>query len=196
MTCKTRHGFTIFEFLIVSFILGATLAIFAQGFMALNKDYKVLASYLSSYLKGREVMDIVSKDCRVAIRVMDNYAGYSTTNNCLVLKVPSVDASGNIIDINKKFDYIIYRINNKDLWKTVIPGIGSSRTAYNNALKRSIESLYFAYNETGLSSVANKTSIAHLTIWVSIAETILQKTYRVNPGTTVKLMNYEWEFVR
>ena len=115
-------------------------------------------SYLGSYLKGREMIDHVSKDCRMGIRIMDTYEGYTTTNNTLVLKVPSVDASGNIIDVNNEFDYIIYRIQNQDLWKIVFPGSSSSRLAYNDVLKKSIESLYMACDGVPLSDISHKFS--------------------------------------
>ena len=193
---KNRKAFTLTEFLVVVAIFMLVIGIATEAFLSLNKDYKVLMSYLSSYLKGRESIDIISRDCRMAIRIMDYYTGYVTTNSCLVLKVPSIDMSGNIIDVNHKFDYIIYRINNGDLWKTVMPGPNSARLAYDNVLKKSVESIYIARDGIGLSSITHKSSITHLTIWVSIVQTILGKDYRVNPGTTMKLMNYEWEHVR
>lgn len=193
---KKNGGFTLTEFLVVALINIIAIVIAIQVFTALNKDYKVLMTYLGSYLKGREVIDIISKDCRIAVRVLDSHAGYTTTTSSLVLKVPSIDSSRNIIDVNHEFDYIIYRIDDGDLWKTVIPGSNSSRSTYDNVLKKSIESLYMARDGVPLSDIAHKTTITHLTIWVSIVETILGREYRINPGTTVKLMNYEWEFVR
>ncbi len=196
MIRRKKRGFTLTEFLVVTFIELIAVAIAVQAFVALNQDYKVLMSYLGSYLKGREAIDLISKDCRIAIRVMDAYSGYTTADNCIVLKVPSIDASGNIIDVNHRFDYIVYRLQGGDLWKTVIPGSGSSRAAYNDVFKKSIESLALAHDGTSFSAIAHKSTITHLTLWVSIVETILGKAYRVIPGTTVKLMNYEWEFVR
>lgn len=184
------------ELLIVTLINLAVIAVIVQVTVSLNQDYKVLMSYLSSYIKGREMIDIISKDCRMAIRVLDSYGGYATTTSSIVLKVPSIDFSGNIIDVNSEFDYIIYRINNQDLWKTVIPGSASSRPEYDGALKKSIESLHIEYSGSPLSGIAHKSSITRLTLWVSVAEIILGKVHRINPGTTVKLMNYEWEFVR
>jgi len=196
MIKNKQSAFTLIEFLVAVFICIIAIFMALQLSMTLNKDYRVLVSYLGSYLKGREMIDRISKDCRIAIRIMDNYSGYVTTSNCLVLKLPSIDATGNIVDVNNEFDYVIYRIQNQDLWKTVIPGSNSSRPAYNDVLKKSIESLYMAYDGVALSNVPNKSACTHITIWVSIAETILGKQYRVNPGTTVKLMNYEWEFIR
>ena len=51
-------------------------------------------------------------------------------------------------------------------------------------------------NGTPLYGISHKSSITRITMWVSIVETFMGKDYRINPGTTVKLMNYEWEFVR
>lgn len=196
MIRNKKKAFSLVEFLFVIAIFMVAAAISTQIFLSINKDFKVLISYLGSYLKGREAIDLISKDCRIAIRVMDDYAGHTTTDSCLVLKVPSIDASRDIVDVNNEFDHIIYRIYDGDLWKTVMPGSNSSRLAYNGVLKKSMESLYVTRDGTPLSGIEHKSSITRLTLRVSVAETILGKEYRVTPGTTAKLMNYEWEFVR
>ena len=184
------------EFMVVVLIEIMAILISIQIVMSLNKDYRILASYLGSSLKGREAIDAIAKDCRMAARVMDYQDGYVTTDNCLILKVPSIDASRNIIDVNEEFDYIIYRMNMGDLWKTVMPGPNSSRASSDSIFKRSVESLYIESNGVSLSGIVHKSSITHITIWISVVETLLGKEYRVNPGTTVKLMNYEWEYIR
>lgn len=191
-----KTGFTLVELLIAAFLIVITIAVSFQAFISLNQNYGIITSYLSSYLKGREIIDEMAKDCRIAIRVMDSFSTYTTTDSCLVLKAPSVDANGNIIDINHNFDYIIYRIYNNDLWKIVIPGTTSSRTGRDNILKKSIESLYITSSGVPLSSISHKSSIPHVTIRISAVETFQGKDYRATPGTTVKLMNYEWGFVR
>ncbi len=193
---QNNKGFVLAEIVVSVLIVMLALGMSAQLFMLLNQDYKVMVSYLSSYVKGREIIDLISKDTRIAIRVMDSYGGYTTTDNCLVLKMPSITSSGDIININKDFDYIIYRLIGGNLWKIVLPGANSSRTAYNNIVKKNIESLSLTSDDIPFSSIPHKTSITHLTMQVSISETFMGRDYRVNPGTTIKLMNYEWEFVR
>jgi hypothetical protein len=196
MRRSAHKGVSLIEFLIVISIFIITIGIVFQIFTSLNKEYKVLVSYLSAYLKGRETIDRISKDCRIAIRVMDDHSGYTTTDNTLVLKVPSIDGSNNIIDVNNEFDYIIYRIQGGDLWKTVIPGGSSLREAFNGVLRRSMQSLYITSYGTPLSGIPHKSSVTALTLRVTFTETVLGTEYKVEPGTTVKLMNYEWRFVR
>lgn len=191
-----KNGYTLVEFVLVVAILLIAVTIAVSVYVNIDKSYKTIIGYLSSYLKGREVIDVMSKDCRVAVRVMDSYAGYTTTDDCLILKVPSIDSSGNIIDVNNDHDYIVYILNGGDLWKAVIPGSTSSRTAYNDVLKKSMESLYITFSGVPLSNIAHKSTITSLTFGVSVIETLSGKEYKVEPGTTVKLMNYEWEFVR
>lgn len=191
-----KSGTTLIEFLLVISIFVITVVMVFQVFAALNKEYKVLVSYLSSYLKGREAIDRISKDCRVATRVMDSFGAYTTTNDSLVLKLPSVDASRNIIDVNNEFDYVIYRIQAGDLWMIIIPGGLSAREAFNGILRKSMQSLSITSYGTPLVSIPYKSSITALTMQVVVAETILGTEYKVEPGTTVKLMNYEWRFVR
>jgi prepilin-type N-terminal cleavage/methylation domain-containing protein len=191
-----KKGYTLIEFVLVAAILLIAVTAAISLYLNMDKSYKTIIGYLGSYLKGREVIDIMSKDCRIAVRVMDNYAGYTTTDNCLILKVPSVDSSGNIIDVNNDFDHIVYMLNGGDLWKAVIPGSSSSRTAFNDVLKNSMETLYITSNGVPLSNIVHKSTITNLTFGVSVIETISGREYKIEPGTTVKLMNYEWEFVR
>lgn len=191
-----KKGFTISELLIAIIIVVITIIISFQAFISLRYDYGAITSYLASYLKGREVIDIMSKDCRIAIRVLDSFSSYTATDNSIVLKVPSIDNFGNIIDVDHEFDYIIYRLYQGDLWKIVIPGTASSRPPQNEVLKKSMESLFITSNGVALSQIPHKSSITNVTIRVSAIEEFQGKDYRVTPGTTVKLMNYEWEFVR
>ena len=196
MIRKKKNGISLTEFLVV-FAIFLTVSVGAiQAYMFLSKSFYIMRLYLTFYLKGRETIDFISKDCRVAIRVMDTYGAYTTTDDNLILKMPSIDSSGDIIDINNEFDYMVYRIAGNDLMKTVIPGSASSRPAYDGVFKENIQSLYITYDGTPLSSVTNKSSIKHLTLSASIGETVMGTNYQINPGTTIKLMNYEWEFVR
>ncbi len=191
-----KRGFSLSELLIALFIVVLTIILSVQIFMSLNYDYHIVTTYLSSYIKGRQAIDVISKDCRIAIRILDSFAGYTTATDCLVLKVPSIDGSHNIIDINNSFDHIIYRLHNGDLWKIVIPGMGSARTAQNKIFEKSAESFTVSSDGALLSNIPHKSSITHITIAITIAEIFRGKVYRITPGTTVKLMNYEWEFVR
>jgi len=191
-----KRGFSLSEFLITLVIVILTITLSVQVFISLNYDYRIITTYLTSYIKGRQVLDIISRDCRIAIRILDSFAGYTTATDCLVLKVPSIDSSHNIIDINGDFDHIIYRSYNGDLWKIVIPGTGSARAAQNKIFEKSAESFTVSSNGVLLSSVPHKSSITHITIGITLAEIFRGKVYRITPGTTVKLMNYEWEFVR
>lgn len=190
-----KKGFSLSELLIAGFVAVLVIVISIQVFISLNHDYQTITSYLTSYIKGRQAIDIMSKDCRIAIRIVDSYAGYTTTNSCIVLKVPSINSSHDIIDINNEFDYIIYHMKNGDLWKTVIPGTLSARAAYNNIFEKSANSFTVTSNGIPLSNIPHKSLITNITISITVAEMFQGKTYSITPGTTVKLMNYEWEFV-
>jgi len=196
MRRRDAAGFTLTEFLIATFIMLFTVISAYNAFMTFSKDAKILGAYLNSYLKGREVIDLISKDVRMAVRVMDTYGGFVSTDDCLVLKVPSLDEAGNVVNIDEEFDYVVYRLESGDLWKTVMPGSVSARAAYDDVFKKNIESLYITTAEVGLSSVAHKDAVMYVTLQVAITGTVLEKEYNVNAGTTVKLMNYEWRYVR
>ncbi len=191
-----KKGISLTDLLIAVFIVILTITLSVQAFIALNYNYQTIANYLTSYIKGRQALDIISKDCRIAIRIPDSFAGYTAATNCLILKVPSIDSSHNIIDIDNNFDHRIYRLYNGSLWKIVIPQTGSARAPQNKIFEKSVESFTVSSDGVLLSGIAHKSSITHITIDISVAEIFRGKTYRITPGTTVKLMNYEWEYVR
>lgn len=190
-----KKGFSLSELLIAVFIFILAITLSIQIFVSLSYDYQTITTYLASYVKGRHAIDTISKDCRIAIRVEDSFGGYNTSTTCLVLKVPSIDSSHNIIDIHNNFDRIIYRLNNGNIWKIVFPGTGSARAAQNKIFEKSAESFTVSSDGILLSNIPHKSSITHLTINMILTEIFRGKAYRITPGTTVKLMNYEWEFV-
>src|SRR3989338_4727844 len=175
MMIRRKRAFVLAELLTAVFITLLMMIIAIELFMSISKNSQILMAYLNCYLKGREVVDIVSRDCRMASRVMDGYAGYMTTDDCLVLKVPSVDESGDIIDVNAEFDYVIYRLNGADLWKTVIPAAASARDPYDGVFKKDIESFYVSSAGAGLSDITHKSSVTYLTLWMAISKDILGK---------------------
>jgi len=196
MKRKRTQGFSIAELSIAVLIVMVAMGIALQVMVSMNKDYKILLAYIGSLTKGREITDRISKDCRMAVRVMDNYAAYTTTDSSFILKVPSMDSSGNIVDVNNEFDYIIYSLEGADLWKIVIPGGNSARSARNSVFKKGIDYFYLAFDGQPLSEVPHKSVITRITMWMGISDLVMGKKYKIAPGTTVKLMNYEWEFVR
>lgn len=196
MKRKGTQGFTIVELSVAILIVMLAMGIALQALVSMNKDYRILVAYVVSLIKGREIIDRISKDCRMAVRVMDNYATYTTTDSSFILKVPSVDSPGNIIDVNNEFDYIIYRLEGADLWKIVIPGSKSARSAQSSVFKKGINQFHLAFGGQPLSGIPHKSAITHITMWMGISDFVMGKEYKITPGTTVKLMNYEWEFVR
>lgn len=193
---KTR-SFSPAELVIAIAVILTAIVIISQVFIFLNQNYKVLTGYLQSFLKGREIIEYIARDCRMAVRIMEEYSIYTTGDSCLILKTPSIDASGDVVDVNKDFDYIIYRIDDSgSLWKTVLPGPNSARETQDTVMKKSIGNLYFTHGGTFLSSIEHKSALTCVTLQVMTGDTIPGQRYSVNPGTTVKLMNYEWEYVR
>ena len=83
-----------------------------------------------------------------------------------------------------------------NLYKRVVPGTSSSRPAYDGILKTSVKSLYMTSESVALDDIEYKSTVKSITLRVALEEQVLDKKYTIMPGTTVKLMNYEWEYVR
>lgn len=110
------RGISLMEFLLVmalsTVIMLALLSLFVSGqkyFM--NQDAKSDAIEDSQY-----PIRWLTRDINEAVEVIPgpieiDGSFYSTSSVSLVLKVPSIDANGLIINIDALFDYIVYRLN-------------------------------------------------------------------------------------
>jgi len=107
-------GLTLVELLVVlalsALIILALVTLYTSGqryFINQDAQAKVLR-------EGRYVLDWIARDIKEGVQVVASWSGYTTSTNCLILQVPSVDASGLILDIENHFDYIIYRRKPED----------------------------------------------------------------------------------
>jgi hypothetical protein len=86
--------------------------------------------------QSRVVSDRVARDIRGAVMLEAGYGGYTADADTLILKVPSIDADGDPLDVANLFDRIIYRPQSAGstvLIREIIPGAGSSRQAATTA---------------------------------------------------------------
>ena len=149
---------------------------------------------------SRITLTLLSRDIKEAVQVVPGPVDvggtfYSTSANCIVLKVPSVDADGLIIDIDNHFDYLVYRVNpdnSTELLRIVEGKDGvSSRVDGNKLLTRNMDSLVMSFLDTDGGTVTNFAESAIVDIALTILKKGIQRTYQETMNTRTKLRNKE-----
>jgi prepilin-type N-terminal cleavage/methylation domain-containing protein len=187
------RGFSLVELLIVSAIMSiiilSVLALYSSG-----QRYFITESARADMLRsGKEVLNWISRDIKEGIELLPSWASYTTSNNCLVLKIPSVDANGIITDIESDFDYIIYRLspsNPRRLERIVDAKDGvSSRADSRRVIAEKVDSFVMRSEGVELSSVTDLSQVSIVDVTMLTQQTIFGKTQQEILRTEVKLRN-------
>jgi Tfp pilus assembly protein PilW len=158
----TRQGFTITELASAMMIT----VIFALAFFALFTGMHTQTARTNIYFEtnrtARFALDKISRDVKEAVNIATNWGGNTTGNTALVLKLPSLNSSGEPTNIATQFDYVTYKLDPSDSTKLVrtldvLGGVsqregGTDKT--NVLVAKRIQSILFSYNGTGLSSIS------------------------------------------
>jgi prepilin-type N-terminal cleavage/methylation domain-containing protein len=190
---SSPKGFTLIELLIVvgivAFIMIALLTFYATG-----QKYFITESARADVLRSsRQALSWLSRDIKEGIEVLAFYDTYTTSDNCLILKIASVDANGLVIDIANDFDYIIYRVNpafSNRLERIVDANDGvSSRTDVTRIIVDNAGAFVLSSGGTGLGSIADFSLVFRVNISLTTSQTWVGKTYSETFDTMVKLRN-------
>lgn len=196
---SARQGFSLIELkismLIVMIIIIATISLFIGSW----RSSIIGNTYLDVYSNSRVAVEYMSRDIRWAVQVLSSYGGYTTSNSCLVLMVPSIDASGNIKP--SYYDYIIYQLQGSDLRRILQADAQSSRVSENRIIAHYCSSLALSGAITGdetptpLSDVQNLSTINLVAISLPLNKPMLSLTgggtggAQLTPTTEVRLRN-------
>lgn len=190
---KKPRGITLVEVVItialVSLILTALLALYASG-----QKYFFTESSQSDLLRDvRYVQNWISRDIKQAIRVLPNYDVYAASDNCLILEIPSVDSSGQIIDIDNDFDIIIYRLKPafpERLERIVDAKDGvSSRSDTARDIVIQMSSFQLSSGGVSLSSIADFNEISSVDVTLVVRQNRLGRPYQETLGISAMLRN-------
>lgn len=160
--------------------------------------------YMNVYSDSRMAMDRMARDIRWAAQVESNYGSYTTSNNSLVLKIPSIDASGNVV--GGYYDYVIYNITGTSLHRIVRIDTGvinSGRSNDDDIVAKNCNASNFRLSTIGsggniqdLGSVSNLSTVNNIAVSLPINEPMLSlggsgttQQVKLTPTTMVKLRN-------
>ena len=186
-------GFTLAEVLIVASVVSLIMTTLLSLYVA-GQRYFINESARADVLRDiRQGLNWLSRDIKEGIQVVSSWDAYTTSANCLVLQVPSVDSNGLIIDVDNEFDYIIYRLNSQfpnRLERIVDAKDGvSSRVDSSRAIITRVDSFLLRSQGVDLSSVSDLSHVSRVDLTLITTQNRLGRTYQETLKTGVKLRN-------
>lgn len=140
-------GFTLMEVLIttaVSVIVGVLLLVIIVNSAGV---YYKQSSKFQEGTNTNDIQTIIGENIKSSSAIVVSYTSGDTTYTSgvtqLVLKVPSVDSSDNII--SNTFDYFVYFLDINKLRFKTFPDAGSFRKAQDQIFSTLVDSLTFQY---------------------------------------------------
>jgi len=193
-TQKPRpKGLTLVELLVtvavVSLLMTALLSLYSAGQRYfLNEGVR-----LDELRDIRYVQNWMTRDIKEAVLVLPNWDVYTASDSCLILLIPSVDAGGDIIDIENDFDCVVYRLNPQipsRLERIVDAKDGvSARSDSSRWLSTKVNSFLLSSEGANLSSVADFSQVAYVDISLITQQTLMGRSYQETLQTGVMLRN-------
>lgn len=188
-----QKGFTLVELTVVVALMALIMMILMSLYVT-GQQFLMTESARNDVIRdNRYVFDWISRDIKGAVQVVSSWDAYTTSSNCLILRIPSVDSSGLIIDIENELDHIIYRLNSEHpnkLERVVDAKDGvSSRVDSTRVLATRVNSFLLSSDGVELSSVADLTQVASIDIVVTTKQNRLGRDFQQTLDSTVKLRN-------
>lgn len=190
---RQNRGLTLVELQVASAIaLVALSAVFAL-YLFSWRSFTIGNTLLDVYSNSRNASGWLTQDIRCAAQVISSHGSYTTTDNSIVLMVPSVNEYGNVI--SGHYDYIIYKLQGTDLYRIVQKDALSYRIASNSAIAHDCADLTFSSDGMKLSDIVNLSTINTVSIYLPINKSTISlsgtgtQTASINPTTVVRLRN-------
>lgn len=143
-------GFTLLEILIAaaitSIVAGLLLMIMINSTGLFSRQSAKVQAGLNINDATAKFKSTVKQASSIAVLHITSSTTYTSDSQTLVLKVSSIDSSGNII-INT-FDYYVYYLDQGILYLKTFPDSLSSRKAENRVFSTLVDSVSFQYFNT------------------------------------------------
>jgi Tfp pilus assembly protein PilW len=162
-----KRGLTFVELIVavgISTVLMAT--VFTITLMA-RQAYEASTIFVDICGGARIGMDWISRDLRWSSQVLSNITidtqTYATADNELVLEIPSIDGSGDVITGTS--DYVVYHLNTTHparLERILDADSTSSRSDEAHVITNNMNALFFSSGGTGLGSIADYSTLTQV----------------------------------
>jgi prepilin-type N-terminal cleavage/methylation domain-containing protein len=173
---KNPRGFTLVETLIVIFLFSLIMLAVVDLYVGFNKSYSKQSASINTSLSAAALVDEVKRlalqaNAVVASRAF-NGVTHTSSATTLVLSLPSIDASGNIL--SAKYDYAAFYLTGSTTYRILEVDASSARPSGSRKLSDVVSDLLFTYNNV-TPSLATMVTVDATTS--SIAEQQLFQTH-------------------
>ncbi len=197
-----ENGMTLVEIQFASAIAVLILLAALSLYIFNWRSFALGNAMLNSYANSRIAMEWISRDVRWAAQVVASHGSYATSDNTVVLQVPSIDASGHVIGAH--YDYITYQVQSGELHRIVEKDALSSRPNENRIAARNCSSLNFSSPENldaygvpkRLSQITSLSTINTVGVYLPLNEAVLSlsgaathTTSMITPTTIIRMRN-------
>jgi Tfp pilus assembly protein PilW len=187
-------GFTLTELLVAIgmgiIVIGAIFSFYLYN----QQSFTSASAYVEINTAARLAMDWMSRDLRWAQQLITNKTinsqYYITGTEEIILKIPSIDSSGDIID--GVFDYVVYHLSQSDstkLERIIDANALSSRVDETRIIANNISSLTFSSAGTELSNIPDVTTLTNVAIELTTSKVASRRTLSQTVSSTIKLRN-------
>jgi type II secretory pathway component PulJ len=192
------RGISLIEVLIAvslsAFVLIGILSLFISGQQyIISQDARI-----DAIEESRNPLELMARDIKEAIEVVPGPMtidgnSYSTSPNCLVLKIPSIDINGYIIDIDNEFDYVAYFLNSNfqdrlDRAQDGKDGV-STRADRTRPIAERIQNFSLTYLDKDGSAAGTYSDTVLIDVYLRAVRRGTNQFHKEKTNTRVKLRN-------
>jgi len=154
------RGFSLIETFIVIAISVVAFIALANLFLMFNSLYGYQQAFMAGAGSASNAMNAFEAAVFPADHVLASHSfngtTYSSATTTLVLELPAVDGSGNIIAGTN--DYIVFYPSSTTLYRLTAAGAGSTRVSGLKQLSTTLNTISFTYDNTDFTKVSNVTA--------------------------------------
>ncbi len=156
---KREQGFTLVELIIVLAICTVLMLGFLSLFEWHQKIYTLEQADVRATSAVRTTLNHMSLYIAQGyeIKATRNVSGtdYTTSSNTVILQLPSVNSSGNVIAAT--FDYIVFYLDDGSIYQLIEAGSGSTRDSGSKLLADNVNAFTLTYNNGDVSLASEVT---------------------------------------
>lgn len=155
-----KKGFTLIETIVVIAISVVALLALVNLFLIFNTTYGNQQAFMAASGSAGGAMNALEAAIMPADHVLASHSfsgtTYSSNATTLVLELPAVDSSGNIIANTE--DYIAFYSSSEKLYRLIQTGAGSARHSGLTQLSTTLNSISYTYDNADFTKVTNVTA--------------------------------------
>jgi len=175
-----NRGLTLIELIIYIAISTLVLTILFELFIQQTRLGNRRASQTDIERSAVTGIEIVKSAIQSANTVVSSHSfdgvAFSSSSSTLILELPSVDSSGDIVSGSSDFMVFFQDQNNQSLLKmTTVAGVGSARPSHTRVIANFVDTVQFSYNK-GNIVLADTINVSLNTKTVIGTETLYKTT--------------------